>query len=820
MTERERPQSETERDNREWIESVEPLDLTNRRGNDLSADYCRILSRWVGFADTTFETWPERPGCGHFFGGSYWYGNDTANPVLVYAVMSRAPEYDETLSGLTRAALGERAVAAIRFLCYTHDSGPEDCVRPKGPNPHASGRKWGGKGDTFFRAIVHAVPICALGVGSWIIWDELDSELKARIATIVTDFADRWSREDPRNGAYYDTQSEENACTGMGIAFGANMFPEHPHAPAWEEAAKKWIVNCCTVPEDRYGDLMLDGKRVRDWVTTTTTHPDFTVENHGIVHPNYMGSKIGLAGIYALWHLLSGKNTPAVAWYHAPEIYRVLKQMHDVDGQCNFVQSQDWWYIRYTDAAVLHCFMNVLGNDPEAALQERIALDYAVKLQNSNESGCLFIENGSAFRITEYQTAWSFEPQTAGRLALGYLLHLFGGIGVEPCTPQQFAKNNGGTFVFPHGGFIIHSEPGSFASTSWRNTIMHLTMPREGKWAVSPYPKSYVGEFVTADSANDRPALLAHRYELREAGYSSTAHYVRAGGAIDQFTAFTSLPGGVTVYSEISVATTNVDLDEIRGCPVGIRNESYGELGSLAKGFRHIYSAGGVLEARGYTGGDSDEWFHFPGLDWINIDDTMGYLLSGSLGVSYRNRHLYPKWKGIEDVLYLNYSRDRRRLVAGAPITSLLACTFANQHHDTTRALSERVPTPVSSRESTAITVEDFLVVSNFACHERNVEVEIDIRGLDTFPIFPGSGRITAGRYRLDVPVGGLCTEVLRAAAFVGGVDAEDLTIDVPCRSRLLIENRRRAETTIMVTVDRRRRSIRLASAAVTPVDL
>ena len=91
----------------------------------------------------------------------------------------------------------------------------------------------------------------------------------------------------------------------MGIGFAANMFPQHPNAIAWEESAKKWMMNCCTVPEDRYSNLVIDGRRVRDWVTTTTTHPDFSVENHGIVHPNYMSSKIGLAGIYDSVDLLA-----------------------------------------------------------------------------------------------------------------------------------------------------------------------------------------------------------------------------------------------------------------------------------------------------------------------------------------------------------------------------------------------------------------------------------------------------------------------------------------------------------------------------------
>ncbi len=47
----------------------------------------------------------------------------------------------------------EMAIKGVRYLCYTHDSGPEDCVRPSEGlgRPENCGTKWGERGKGFFR---------------------------------------------------------------------------------------------------------------------------------------------------------------------------------------------------------------------------------------------------------------------------------------------------------------------------------------------------------------------------------------------------------------------------------------------------------------------------------------------------------------------------------------------------------------------------------------------------------------------------------------------------------------------------------------------
>ena len=77
---------------------MRPEILTNRRRTSvparetpLSRRYKRILENWVPIGLNYFEDWPERPNCGHFFGGAHWYGSDTAGPAFVFAALANSP---------------------------------------------------------------------------------------------------------------------------------------------------------------------------------------------------------------------------------------------------------------------------------------------------------------------------------------------------------------------------------------------------------------------------------------------------------------------------------------------------------------------------------------------------------------------------------------------------------------------------------------------------------------------------------------------------------------------------------------------------------
>src|SRR4051812_26572568 len=127
--------------NSSW--DIAPVRWDLQQENKLSQSYLELLMRWLAFADLTFEAWDVRPNCGHFFGGCHGIGSDTSYTSAIYAVLSRMDAYDEQKTGLSRSYLQDRAIKGIRYLGFTHGTGPADCVRTQNGNSLNKGRKWG-----------------------------------------------------------------------------------------------------------------------------------------------------------------------------------------------------------------------------------------------------------------------------------------------------------------------------------------------------------------------------------------------------------------------------------------------------------------------------------------------------------------------------------------------------------------------------------------------------------------------------------------------------------------------------------------------------
>lgn len=633
--------------------------------NDLSRRMYRVLLKWVRYANEQYEEWPERPACGHFFGGAYWYGIETAYTAMVFAAVGTLGDYDERVTGLAREEVRAKAVRAIRYLAFTHDTGPEECVRVTGPNPYCSGKKWGGRGDSFFRASQTGTVVHALGTAAWLLWNELDEETKHLAETVLAYYADRWSGEEPRNGVYFDTQAEENGWTAAGIGTAAALFPDHPRQRAWREAAERWAINAVSTPLDRVRRL--------PGVSTVTFHPDFTAENHAFVHPSYMMAGITLRGYYALSLLMAGAEVPeALTMNNVPMYGRSIKPWSSVDGIPVPVQGQDWWYNVQHAALMCHAYMNVLHGDADAARLERASLEFVERLQDSNSRGCLLEENGEQCIVVaeSFQTAREMEFGSAHSVLLAYLLHRFGGPGAPPSSDADWRGAAGGVRLYPYGCAVVHRTDGAFSAFSWRSHVMGITLPAKGMWSVTPLYTSYTGELelepagAEADSSpvasaarNEAKSVHTKRQTVREYedGFGVTADIVRGGGGeLIQRVGFVSLPDGRTLYAERISVTRPCKIRRLDTGTIGIRNERYAALGEFAAGFKTVTTPHKTRRYEGFYGREPDRIEKLGRVSFVNVNGEIGYVLFGSEGAAYWNRHQYPKWKGVEDVLTLN----------------------------------------------------------------------------------------------------------------------------------------------------------------------
>ncbi|WJH34427.1 hypothetical protein N6H14_32175 [Paenibacillus sp. CC-CFT747] len=355
----------------------------------------------------------------------------------------------------------------------------------------------GGRGDNFFMASQNGRSVASLCHAAWLLWEELDDETRLLVQNVAVSYADRWSGVEPRNGAYYDTQCEENAWTSMGIAAAVGLLPGHPHHAEWVKGFMQWSISSVTTFRDRLADPSgLIDTPLTNRVKTVTFHPDMTTENHAFVHPSYLCAGTNLRALHATFSLLGGQPIIETALHNNVELYdRTVRVWSQFDGLAVPVQGQDWWYNRQHERQLTHTVLNVLHGHRDAALLERAALDSIERIQASNPRGCLLEENGEACVINaaHAQYAKDLEPGSALDLATSFLLHTFGGLGAEPSGRQEFAGRMSGVHHYPYGCTTVYRTPEAFTSFSWRNNVMALTLPRKGLWTVTPLYASYTG---------------------------------------------------------------------------------------------------------------------------------------------------------------------------------------------------------------------------------------------------------------------------------------------------------------------------------------
>ena len=179
--------------------------------NEMSRRYLDIVTRWIPVGMRYFNEWPGRPDCGHFFGGVLWYGQDTGSPIVTLALAASSPEFDSTVAGRSADELRQIVKKGLRYLLFTHDTGPEDCVRPKESwgRTEPAGTKWGERGRGFFPESQCGRTITELAVTAALIHDLLGEEEHQMLANIAADYLEHFGQMAPKSGVYNNTQMEE-----------------------------------------------------------------------------------------------------------------------------------------------------------------------------------------------------------------------------------------------------------------------------------------------------------------------------------------------------------------------------------------------------------------------------------------------------------------------------------------------------------------------------------------------------------------------------------------------------------------------------------
>ncbi|MBN2210054.1 MAG: hypothetical protein JW709_01545 [Sedimentisphaerales bacterium] len=659
----------------------------NERSLRLAQAYYDSIAAWGKVIEAKLEHVP-----GHNDWGYYGLGGHTENDVrpICYAVMVNAflAEVQPPQERLTPAERNQariHAIACLRYLTQAHVTGGGACV---------NGKAWG-------NAWQSALWCRAAGLGGWLLWDHLDDSLRQAVARMVVFEADRFIDKQPKSSEFRDTGAEENPWNALVISLACNMMPGHPHAQQWDKAAKIYLYNTFSVKADQenvtIGD---DGKAIDKWVTTINAHPDFTVENHGLVHVGYLKVALGNLLENASAYQLAGKPTPKAVLHHADDAFAVLKKCMSWDGAAIYFGGNDWKIVhsQCTDVNIYAAMSRLAGDEVATALED-VALNTMSAIQRE-EHGFYNVR-----RDLEYGGF------CATRLISAYWLHALVDRDCKPITPESLNQQLCQVTYLGTAPAIVQRTPAKFASFAWGPKRMALALPENGSWVVWPHYSSYLGYINDQDSSDKQAELTRIQPDVQKDCFSVTGALQRCEGKITQDFSFTSLPGDVTVYIERLRCADDFKLTTRETGVIGHEYE-------LGKNTRMVYGRFGKATVRGIGGKETiHEWIS----DWFNVGDKIGYVIKR-----------YPEGKNI--IRYHDMAEGSGRvpklqewfsLVGNAEAKAIAsegewACivTFLNQASDATEAGVDGITFDIS--DDTAI------------CRIKEETVRVDFRAGET----------------------------------------------------------------------------------------
>lgn len=692
--------------------------------NELSRRCLRMLQQWIPVGVSYFSPWPGRPNCGHFFGGAHWYGQETAFPAETLAWATTSPEYDESVTGISREKLRQMVLQAVRYLAFTHDTGPADCVRPAaglGRRENCN-TKWGERGKGFFRESQCGQTVAALGRICMLLREHVDDETWMMVARIHADYAARFGGMQPQSGVYLNTQLEENGWTAVGLTACALFLSRHKQAPAWEALARRWMFATCAAPQDAKDHGRVGASRVPSLVGTTfTILPDYWAENHGVVHPSYTGYAVRSMKTMGCHLRLWGRDLPPELLWNRRRVYESLKPLTDASGYLLPVQGMDWHHLPAVGYMALHAAAAVLLNDPEAAALERRALRNA-ELRQQGNSGRLY-DKTFAEKAHDVQDPMIMREITANAIGDVYALHRLFGEGPKPTPEEELERRLRGVRVFPHAGFAHHRHARGQTALSWRNSIMVLPLTRDGLYTIAPSSNTWLGVPVV-EGRPDNQRVVSVNVDQTAHGFAAALVVDRCQESLRQEVLLASLPDGRILSWERFLALEDLVLESLQQGRLRITNESFPLLGTNSRGARRLYHPAG---AKDYRGGLSDS----PGDDivdrfdrpsWLNVDDRLGLRFTGSGQTVYHNRHYHKPYHAIADDLVLSRLEGKRSLRAGQPTGPLVALLIPEQDH--VRTPTADLCALTGPAQTACLAADDCLAAANFApeqclCHFR-----------------------------------------------------------------------------------------------------
>jgi hypothetical protein len=394
------------------------------------------------------------------------------------AFLCRFGPYDQALVGVSRKDLFRKTVIPMmRYLTTTHVTGSK---------PTSDGKPWGKGWQSAYWAQM-------LGRAAWWAWDDLPDDLRRDVRRVVACEADRFVRKKPPHQMVNDTKAEENAWNSLILNNAVVLMPSDPRRAAWERAFQRWAMSAFLRPADETNEKLVDGRPVSAQFAGANVYDDFTLENHGIVHPDYMGAFSCSLGC-SLEYAMTGRKPPEALLHNIPEIYENLKWCVLPDGGYVFPNGQDWELFKSPDWMDVHAPMALYGRDPDAWSTFLRCLATTEKMQARDPHGPVYAKEEYFYEGQQHELFCEMD-----RLWLG--------MQVTPHIVDR-PTDRIGVRHWKSGKVLLNRTPNAVHTVAWGARVMVQCVPLNLDYVVSPAPQSGIGHVRFEGSKKDLPVFL------------------------------------------------------------------------------------------------------------------------------------------------------------------------------------------------------------------------------------------------------------------------------------------------------------------------
>jgi hypothetical protein len=633
--------------------AADPYHFHQLSEHEVQNTYTQLLRDACHYADRDWKSSSFDAAAGYWGDGAS-SGNEgirtIASMVLACGTLLK---YDEKLTDGERKDLLAKATAALRFAVATHVTGTQKCP---------DGKQWGATEKFGSESWQSGMWTGTLAFGAWLIWDKLDPSLQQDIQRVVASEDDILAKRKPPNNLWLDTKAEENGWEVPCLVLGELMFPAHPHAAAWHEGALRYMMNTLCTAADTNDTSMVDGRPVNQWVGGANLQPDFTLENHNIFHPSYVGCSSYFLTQAAMYYTFAGRPVPQAATHHLMDTWKMFQTIILPWGEVAYPQGMDW-ELHGLPCINLFATLGTCEQDPFAARMEQNGLQFMRTLQMMCQGGLAF--PGSSLGIARHAI-------NAEQGSYGFLAHKVFGPSAEEITARAAAAQEKGVWEHPYVDFIEHRTQEKFVSFSWKNRIMGMLLPigeghEHNPDFTVPMADGFVGSFELAPRGDIKITVGEHSWKKTPDGFETSGTLLLNGGRLKQALRMTSVGSQAVVYEDRVTALTNVTVRNERGVPLGIENDE------ITGGMRIVSSQDGktVFDWR-----NTQKPTGLSG-SWANVDGRLGVIAMAGAGMTYVQASKYtPGISVYSDILYGSYSGQVRQFKAGDEVAHRIAVFF------------------------------------------------------------------------------------------------------------------------------------------------